>query len=131
MPTLNSEIKEFVAGDDLDVIRTIGNLPAGQTLTKAWFTVKTEENLLLPGDTNIVFQKVITAINVPGQGQITDIGASGTGAVLFELTDTDTALLTAKTVFFFDIQVLTSTGKLLTPELGRIRAEIQRTRSVS
>ncbi len=129
MPTLNSEIKEFVAGDDLDVIRTIGNLPAGQTIAKAWFTVKTEANLLLD-DTNIVFQKIITPANVLGEGQVTDIGISGIGAVIFELTDVDTAKLTAKTVFFFDIQVLTSAEKLFTPELGRIRAEIQRTRSV-
>ena len=122
MPTLDSEIKNFVSGDDLDVIRTIGNLPVGQTIAKAWFTVKTKKL-----DTTPLFQKIITTVNVLGQGHITDIGGDEIGAVRFELTAADTKLLVNKKVFFFDIQIRTSAGKVFTPELGRIRAEIERT----
>lgn len=122
MPTLNSEIKNIVAGDNIDIIRTIGNLPAGQTLVKAWFTVKKRQT-----DTTFIFQKVIIPSVVIGQGVITDIGTSGVGAVRFELKPPDTKLLVLRKVYFFDLQVRTSLGSIFTPELGRIRAEIQRT----
>ncbi len=126
MPTLNSEIRDIVAGDNLDVIRTVGNLPAGQTLAIAWFTVRRRTN-----DANFIFQKVITPSAVVGQGQITDIGNSGTGTIRFDLQPADTVLLALRKVYFFDIQVKTSLDRIYTPELGRIRAEIQRTIAVS
>ncbi|KKM65979.1 hypothetical protein LCGC14_1485870, partial [marine sediment metagenome] len=40
MPTFNGEIKDFVAGDDLQITRTITNVPSGAVLTKAWLTIK-------------------------------------------------------------------------------------------
>lgn len=126
MPTLNSEIKNIVAGDTLDVLRTVGNLPAGQTLVKAWFTVKRRTT-----DTTNIFQKVITTSVVVGEGHITDIGSSGVASIRFDLQPADTVLLALRRVYFFDIQVKTSLGSIFTPELGRIRAEIQRTITVS
>lgn len=126
MPTLNSEIKNIVAGDNLDVIRTVGNLPGGQTLVKAWFTVRRRTT-----SANFTFQKAITTSVIVGQGQITDIGTSGVATIRFDLQPADTVLLTFRKVFFFDIQVKTDLGRIFTPELGRIRAEVQRTITVT
>lgn len=116
MPTLKTaKIDTFVRADDLDVIRTINGVPAGQSLTDAWLTVDS------PLGTHL-FQKHITTVAVAGQGQITDDGSSDTvGAVRFELTGGptgDTTKLTADTAYPYDIQVKTSGGKIYTPESG-------------
>lgn len=116
MPTLKTaKIDGFVRADDLDVIRTINNIPTGQTLTDAWLTVDN------PLGTHL-FQKHITSTLVAGQGQIEDTGAGdGIGVVRFELTSGaagDTTKLTADTAYAYDIQVKTSGGKIYTPESG-------------
>jgi len=130
MPTLDAELSEIVQGDCIDIERTIGNLPA--TITKAWFTVKTKAQLTSTTDTaNIVFQKAITTVNVTGVGFISDAGASGTATVRFECVNADTVLLTGDTVYYYDIQVLTSTGKIYTPELGIIKLKKERTKSLT
>jgi len=130
MPTLNAELSGIVQGDYLDIVRNIGNLPT--TISKAWFTVKTRANLTTSTDgTNVVFQKTITTANVPGTGVILDTGGSGTAQVKFELTNADTVLLTGDTIFYYDIQVLTSSSKIYTPELGVVKMKQERTRSTS
>ena|SRR5689334_5845801 len=117
MPTLKTgTIENFVRADDLDVIRTVSNVPTGQTLTDAWLTVDP-----LAGGSHL-FQKHITPTLVSGQGQIEDTGAGdGIGIVRFELTSGasgDTTKLNADTQYPYDIQVKTSTGKIYTPETG-------------
>jgi len=130
MPTLNAELSGIVQGDYLDIVRNIGNLPI--IISKAWFTVKTRANLTTSTDgTNVVFQKTITTANVPGTGVILDTGGSGTAQVKFELTNADTVLLTGDTIFYYDIQVLTSSSKIYTPELGVVKMKQERTRSTS
>ena len=107
-------ISAVVAGDDLDVIRTVTNVPATQTLTKAWLTLKTLLTDVDPG----LLQKVITSGAVAGQGQITDTGASGTGSLLFQLTGTNTLALPVGVDVKYDIKVLTSASKIYTVEQG-------------
>ena len=125
MPTLNAEINDIVQGDCIDINRSIGNLPA--PLTKAWFTVKISKSS--PTD---VFQKVITTSNVAGQGVIGDDGTGdGVAQARFELTNANTVLLTDEKVYYYDIQVLTSTSKIYTPELGLIRMKSERTKATS
>lgn len=114
MSVLNGTINDLVAGDDLDVKRTITDIPAGQTLVKGWLTFKGNLNTADPG----LLQKVITATPVVDVGQITDAGASGTGAVLFQLTKADTAALPIGKPTAYDIQVKTSAGKIYTAERG-------------
>lgn len=117
-----AQIAGFVLGNDLDVIRSIPNVPAGQTLTKAWLTVKAKETDADPG----LIQKAITAAAVPGVGQITNNGSGGTGSVTFQLTAVDTqpgtnpAGIVAGLPYFYDIKVQTSAGKLYTVETGTI-----------
>lgn len=130
-PNLSGTISNIVQGDHLDVTRTIGTLPT--TITKAWFTVKTKAKLTSTSDAaaNIVFQKEITTSNVPGTGVILDTGGSGTASVKFELTNSDTVLLVGGTVYYYDIQVLTSSSKIYTPEVGLIKTLAERTKDIS
>lgn len=128
---LSGNIDNLVQGDNIDITRSIGSLPA--TITKAWFTVKTNAKLSSTSDAtaNIVFQKVITTSNVVGTGVILDTGGSGTASVRFELVNADTVLLVGGTVYYYDIQVLTSTSKIYTPEVGLIKTVKERTKSIS
>ena len=121
MPDFNGTIENFVSGDDLQITRTITNVPSGGLLTKVWFTVKL---LWSDTDTDAVIQKEITTSNVAGTGQITDDGAGDqSAAVRFDLTDTDTAKLQKGLTFLYDIQVLTDGGAIYTPEIGTITAK--------
>lgn len=128
MPTLNSVIQDFVAGDHLKISRTITNVPASDSLAKCWLTIKRREGDL---DTAAIVQKSISSTYVQGQGQITDTGADTAGALFFELTNTDTALLIGGTVYFFDLQVKTTNGAIYTPESGKIIAKAQITRATT
>jgi len=120
MPTFTGEIKDFVAGDDLQITRTITNVPSGAVLTKAWLTIKFRQD---DADADAIIQKAITTSNVPGTGQITDDGAGDqSAAVRFDLTDTDTAKLHRGIKYWYDIQVLTDGGAVYTPEIGIITA---------
>lgn len=127
MPSLDEVIEQFVVGDDLNVRATVTNVPNGDPLTKAWFTVKKRE---ADEDADAVFQKVITTSS-GASGQITDAGASGTGTALFVLGKSDTVLLTGERTYYFDVQVKTSTGLIYTPIKGQMVGEKQVTRADS
>lgn len=125
MPNLADTISGFVKGDDLDIRRTIQNIPATQTLAEAKLTIRSVDLL------TIVLSKTITPSLVAGQGHITDTGADGEGAVWFQLTGSttgDTTSLTAGTAYPFDIQCKTSAGKYYTPVKGTITATEEITR---
>lgn len=120
MTVVGASIDNIVAGDKYQVDHPITNVPAGQLLTKAWFTVKLTATEDDPG----VIQKILSMTNQPGVGQITDTGASGTGQVRVDLTKDDTKLLTPGVRYFFDIQVLTDAADPgpTTTVLGRLQA---------
>lgn len=129
MPTLNGLINNLVVGDDIDIERTITNVPEGDSLVKAWFTVKARET---DPDINAIFQKTITASYVAGQGEITDDGAGDQqGAVTFELTNVDTLLLVGDTAYYYDLQVKTANAKIYTPEKGQLTMRKQITVATS
>lgn len=118
MSNLTGTITGIAAGDDLDVTRTVTSVPATQTLTKAWLTIKTTITDADPG----LAQKAITTTSVPGTGQITDAGSSGTGSLLFQLTGTDTLAIPTSAWLYYDIKVKTSASKIYTVEQGRYYA---------
>lgn len=118
MPTLDARIDNVVAGDDVQITRTITSVPSSETLTDGWFTVKEHPDDL---DADAIISKQITPSNVAGTGHITDTGADGTGAVRFDLADTDTAKLTPGRDYYWDVQVKTSGGAIYTPTAGKIR----------
>lgn len=124
MPTYSGEINNFVVGDDLDIERTISNIPTSQTITKAWLTVKETEL------GTAVLTKEVTSV-ATSSGVISDTGADTVGVVTFTLTAAETATLNPGNWLYYDIQVKTSGGKIYTPEKGRIRGEIQLTSATS
>ena len=123
MPTFDGKIEDFVAGADLQITRTITNVPDAVSLTKAWFTVK---EIQAHADANAIFQKEITTSNVPGTGQITDAGSGSPpdriATVRFDFGDADTILLKGGQEYLYDVQVLTDGGAVYTPETGEIVA---------
>lgn len=114
MPNFTGIITGIAAGDDLDIVRSVPGVPATQTITKAWLTLKTSVTDADPG----LLQKAITSVASGGVGQITDTGAAGTGSLLFQLTGANTLALPFGPVFY-DIKVLTSAGKVYTVEQGK------------
>ena len=66
MTVFNSSIAGVAAGDALDVKRTVTNIPATQTLTKAWLTLKVNR---FDADAALL-QKVITPASVAGVGSL-------------------------------------------------------------
>lgn len=127
MTVQNASIAGIVAGNDLDVNRTVPGIPNGQTLAKAWLTFKSN---LAAGDPGLL-QKLILPGAVAGQGQITDVGGTGTAQLLFQLSKTDTAALPVDTPTPYDVTVLTSTGKVYTTEKGLYLATAGVTKSNS
>lgn len=115
----------FVRGDQFSIRRIVRRVPAGQTITSAILTIKSTIATADPG----TIQKSITSSNVPDTGKIEDTGASGVGKLRFDITDTDTLLLTADTEYFFDIQVTLSDGSIFTLESGKTSAKAQVTTS--
>jgi len=113
-------ITNLVPGDDLDVTRTITGVPATTTLAQAWLYVK---RLATDPDNQAVFFKSITSAAVAGVGQITDTGADGTGALLFQIAAADSALLSPQVPCAYGIQVKLSSGKEYTVETGTIVAD--------
>ncbi len=129
MPNYRDKIKELVAGDDKDVVRTITLVPVGQVLVKGWLTVKRKETDL---DQAAIFQKVIDTNNTGGVGWVEDLDASdGQGIVHFYLQPAQTSLLQDGKEYYFDIQVKTDTGKIYTPIKGTVKAQKSVTRATS
>jgi hypothetical protein len=101
-----------VVGDDIRISRTIGGL--NQEIVRAWLTIKVSYEL-----PDFLIQKIIT-IAPTSNGQITDTGVSGVASVYFDLSNLDTKLFSAYKLYYFDIQVSTTGGKIYTPEEGTI-----------
>lgn len=116
MSDLAVAISGFVVGDDLEIRRTVTDLPAD--IEAAWLTVKRYPSA---PDVDAVLQKAITTTDVPGTGQIVTAGGVGIdGDLRFDLIPADTTALTSYTTWAHDIQIRTSEGKVYTIEKGTI-----------
>ena len=116
MSDLSIEITGFVAGDDLEIRRTVTELPAA--IEVAWLTVK---HYPAQPDEEAKLQKRITTSDVPGTGQIVEAGGAGTdGDLRFDLTPEDTTRLGSRR-FVHDIQIKLATGAIYTIEKGTIQ----------
>lgn len=113
------EITEHAVGDDFDIERTVTGIPAGATLTKAWFMAKASRS---DADDAAVISKEITTTLVPATGQITDTGAGDTaGEIVFYIRSADTSSLVAEKPYYFGIRVRLSTGLVDTLEWGVLK----------
>lgn len=112
----------IVRGDQFSVWRRISGVPPGATISEAWLTVKTA---IVDVDGSAIFQKDITTTNVPGTGHVVNSGSSGGGLLRFDLTAANTMAMTAGTLYYYDIQILLSSGDVLTLESGETSARAQ------
>lgn len=114
------DITDIIAGDDYGVDRIIHNVPAGETVVKAWLTIKER---VTDDDADALVQLEITDTGTV-DGLITDTGTDQlterTAALTFELSADETLQLVPRTPYPYDIQVLLSNGKVATSDIGNI-----------
>jgi len=120
MTTTEGRIDDFVAGDDLEIERTISSIPSGILIQTAWFMVKRKFE---DSDATALISKTITVINTASIGWIEDTGADGIGLIRFYITQTETALLTPFSEYQYSIKIKLDNGKVNTPERGVMIAE--------
>lgn len=126
MPTLDATITGFVAGDTIEVRRTVTDLSGSMTI--AWLTVKRNERM---SDTDALIQKEITTGDDPGTGEIVNAGAEGaSGELRFDFTTNDTELM-GDSIWTYDIQVKLNTDEIFTPEKGTIELTMDVTKSTT
>ena len=116
MSDLTVEITGFVVGDDLEIRRTVTDLPAA--IDSAWLTLKHYPS---QPDGEAKLQKKITTTDVPGTGQIVVAGGPGVdGDLRFDLTPADTTDLRTKR-YVHDIQIKLVTDRIYTIEKGTLQ----------
>ena len=110
-------IWRLVAGDTWELHRTYTGLTSGATISKAYWTVKTNAT---DTDANAKFQVSITGTST-STGQIID-GTTNGGSVelAFIATYTQTLTLTPGQEYVYDVQVIDSNGQLYTLEIGTL-----------
>jgi hypothetical protein len=112
---LSVEIDDYVAGDDLRIVRTYTGLAGGISISKAYFTIKRHATDL---DADAILQKEINSASSIS-GQITDTSTSGGSiALYFDLSGGETASLTPLIPYEYDIQIITVAGAVYTCEKG-------------
>lgn len=115
MSTLDATITGYVAGDDLEIRRSVSGV--GEAVTDAWLTIKRYAG---QPDSAAVMQKHVTTVDVEGTGQIEVAGDADTPAeIRFDLTPANTLAL-GVSPWVFDIQVKSDSGKVYTPVKGTI-----------
>lgn len=108
------DIKGKVAGDDLRVKVTLTGIPSGQTIVKAWLTIKGKKTDL---DNQAIVQKVMTSgFSHTGTDPVTATWS-------YDLTAAETANCKPQVTYEYDCQVKTSMGLIDTPISGQITFE--------
>jgi hypothetical protein len=116
MTAFNNSLRPIVRGDTRKIERTFTGLPTGETIDKAWLTVKTTTSASDPG----LFQVEITTTLSSG-GQITDASSSdGQIGMYFIINGTQSGSATGGAEYIYDIQVKTSTDTIHTLVMGTI-----------
>lgn len=116
MTALNNNLRPIVRGDTRKIQRTFTGLPSGETIAKAWLTVKTTPSASDPG----LFQVEITT-TLTSAGQITDATSTdGQIGMYFIISGTNSTLATGGAEYLYDIQVKTSTNTIHTLVMGTV-----------
>ncbi len=109
-------IRNYVPGDDLQIVVTVSNLDPSDALVKAWLTVKASEADADPG----ALQKIITT-TLGTSGQITADGSvaqgNGVATMNFLVLATESLALGTRR-YVHDVQVKTAAGKIYTAQYG-------------
>lgn len=126
MSTLTGTISGYVVGDNLEIRRTVTDLP--DAIASAWITIKQHRRQT---DEDAILGKTISTADVPGTGQITIAGGVGIdGALRFDLTQDDTLALGSRS-WIYDIQIKLDDGTVFTPEIGTLELTSDVTRSTT
>jgi len=117
MTAFNNSLRPIVRGDTRKIERTFTGLPTGETIDKAWLTVKTTTSASDPG----LFQVEITTTLSSG-GQITDASSSdGQIGMYFIINGTQSGSATGGAEYVYDIQVRSAgTGAIHTLVMGTV-----------
>lgn len=107
-------IRDAIHGSNYQINRSITDVPTGQTIEKAWLTMKRN---LTDSDVNSAMQKIISTADVVGTGQITN-PSDGNCTVRFDLHGSDWDRVVAGNMYEFDIQLKTSDGYIYPAVLG-------------
>jgi hypothetical protein len=124
VPTLDGTIDDVILDRDKTITRTIIGIPASDTLAVVAFTVKDDAHANDEDDSAALIHKVITPVNVPGTGQITDTGASGTATIRIDCkgsVDFTSVKFSPDQTYAYDITGWTAGGIDGSPEIGTIR----------
>lgn len=119
MTIADGRIDDFVAGDDLEIERSISSIPEGIALQYAWFMVKRK---FTDSDADALISKVVTAANNASEGWIEDTGTDGDGLVRFYISQAETARMTPLSEYQYSIKLKLDNNRVNTPEVGVIVA---------
>ena len=117
-------LKDLFKQNRFSVTVRFHDIPAAETLTKAWLTIKASPQDADPG----VLQKAITNVLSAGIGQITDVGTvdpndedgDKIAVARFDFVNADTAALQTGRPYLIDFQALLSGGGPITGDVGTI-----------
>jgi hypothetical protein len=122
---LNVAITGFVVGDNLEIRRSVSDLP--DSIDTAWLTAKVRAG---QDDADAIVQKAITTADVPGVGQVENAGPGTDGVLRFDLVPADTLAIGTRRLVY-DIQLALSNGSIYTVEMGTFQLTDQITRATS
>jgi hypothetical protein len=129
--TVAAQLKSAVAGDTLELVcwPTIPPLASGATRTiiKAWLSIKAKqadadatENAAWSATAGA--RQTIAPVEVAGRGVIYN-NTQSSAELRFYVTASNSAQLTPRRVYYFDVQVIMSDGALYTVEQGTFSFE--------
>lgn len=118
----SATITTFVAGD-YKQIPWEATIPTNSQVTKAWLTIKENQTDL---DASATVQKIITTVLDTDEGHVSDSGAAdGIAAGFFNILETESAVMTPDTPYYYDIQLLLlmtdATTRIATVEKGTVQ----------
>lgn len=118
MSDFKAKINEIIVGDDYDVVRAVSELPDGETVSEAWFTVKENH-----WDEAVVAEVHITTSYSPLYGGVTDTGSGDMEAeMIFHLHGGLTDNFSPYFKYIYSIRIKTPSGKYYSPEIGELVA---------
>jgi len=116
----DTAIRNVTHGDSFQVIRTVSNIPDGETVSMAWFTLKL---LASRPDYQAAMQKTITTDDVIGTGAVVNSSPVGSVDLRFDISGTDWDDVVPGQLYLFDIQLKTTGGGLYTCDRGNFVAD--------
>ncbi len=125
--TDRTSLRDAVVGNSYQLERTVSDVPDGETVEEAWFTLKRRAT---DSDESAALQKNITTVSVLGTGVVINSSPATTEAILrFNIGPDDWGDVDGQTLYLYDIKLRTSGGAAYTFESGDFVAETSITTS--